>query len=87
MAVYELVAGIIENTYLGTTTIPDPILMMEVNGVAVGNSYIVQEVGQSTRFIFPRVDTAGNIYLMSLGQVYGNDLPAITISVKVYIAE
>lgn len=82
----EIVGGIIENLYVGTTNIANPILLLEVDGVPAASSHVVQRVGQSVRFIFPKV-VNGDIYIMAMGQVYGNDLPAITISVKVYVAE
>ena len=82
----EIIGGIIENIYVGYTSIQDPILMLEVNGVPAASSHVVQRIGSSVRFIFPKI-IGGNIYIMAMGQVYGNDLPAITVSVKVYVAE
>jgi hypothetical protein len=82
----EIISGVVENFYVGKTTIASPILFLEVDGVPVASSYVVQSVGNSVRFIFPKI-VNGNIYIMSMGQVYGNDLPAITLSIKVYAAE
>jgi hypothetical protein len=82
----EIVAGIIENIYVGYTSIPNPILMLEVDGIPAASSHVVQRVGNSVRFIFPKV-VNGSVYIMAMGQVYGSDLPAITVSVKVYVTE
>lgn len=81
----EIVGGKIESVYVGSTSVPNPILILEYNGVIVPGSYVVQEIGSSVRYIFPRV-SGSNIYLTSMAQVYGSDLPAITANIKVYIS-
>lgn len=81
-----IVSGLISDHLLGTTTTTDPILFMEVDGVKVAGSYIVQTVGNSVRYVFPK-KVGNSIYLMAMGQTFVNDLPAKTISVQVLVAE
>lgn len=83
----EIVTGTVSNHLVGTTSISNPVLFMEVNGVPTASSYVVQESGSSKRFIFPKVDSSGNVYIVAMGQVYGTELSAITLSIKVYVAE
>lgn len=83
----EIISGTIANAYVGYTPISNPILLLEINGVPSASSYVAQRSGQSVRFIFPRVTSTGDIYIVAAGQVYGTDLPALTITVKVYVAQ
>lgn len=71
---------------IGTTTITNPILLLEVNGVPVSGSMVVQTAGVSKRHIFP-IKEGNNIYLVSSSLVFGTELPALTISVKVRVAQ
>ena len=71
--------------YYGYTDIADPILFIDVNGVPTASGYVVQRLGLSVRYIYPRV-VNGNIYITSISQVYGTDLPAVTLSITVRIA-
>jgi hypothetical protein len=82
----EIISGTVENIYVGYTAVPNPILLLEINGVPSASSYVAQRAGQSVRFIFPKV-VSGSVYIMSMGQVYGTALPPITLSIKVYAAE
>lgn len=82
----EIVSGFVSNHLIGTTSATNPILFMEVDGVPCGSAYVVQDLGNSKRTIFPRV-SGGNIYITAMGQVYGADLPSVTLNVKVYVGE
>ena len=81
----EIVDGFVRNHLIGSTNVSNPRLFMSVNGVPCGSSYIIQDLGNSKRTIFPRVTSNGQIYITAMGQVYGNDLPAITPNIIVYV--
>lgn len=82
----EIVAGFQQTIYVGSTTISNPILFLEVDGIPITGSYVYEQIASSKRFIFPKVQN-GNIYIVSMGVVYKADLPSHTINVKVHIAE
>lgn len=82
----EIVGGTVSDHLVGTTNVSDPILFLEVNGVQVASSYVIQRIGNSVRFIFPK-KVGNQIYLMAMGQTYGAALPQLTISVRVFVAE
>jgi len=87
---YDVVSGYISNHFLGTTTVADPIIMLEIDGAVQACSYIVQRIGNSVRYVYPRVITVSgvnNVYLTAISQLYGSDLPEITKSIKVYVSE
>lgn len=81
----EIINGAVESVYYGHTDVPNPIIFMEVNGVPVASSYAVQRVGNSVRYMFPRI-VNGDIYITAISQVYGTELPAVTVSVKILVA-
>lgn len=64
----------------------EPVLFMEVNGIPVASAYVVQEISSSKRFIFPK-KVGNQIYIMAMGQTFGADLPAVDLSVRVFVAE
>jgi hypothetical protein len=82
----EIVGGIVSDHLIGSTNVSDPILFLEVNGIQVASSYVIQRIGNSVRFIFPK-KIGNQIYLMAMGQTYGAALPQLTISVRVFVAE
>lgn len=82
----EIVGGTISDHYIGETTLANPILVLEVDGEPVASAYVIQQVGNSKRFIFPK-KVGTSVYLMAMGQVFGNDLPALNISVRIFVAE
>ena len=81
----EIVDGFVSNHLIGSTNESNPRLFMSVNGVPCGSSYVIQDYGNSKRTIFPRVTSSGQIYITAMGQVYGNELPAVTLNVIVYV--
>lgn len=82
----EIVGGTVSDHLVGTTNVSDPVLFLEVDGIQVASSYVVQRIGNSVRFIFPK-KVGSQIYLMAMGQTYGAALPQLTISVRVFVAE
>ena len=87
---YDVVSGYISNHFLGNTTVVDPIIMLEVDGAVQACIYVVQRVGSSVRYVYPRVVPQvgySNVYLTAISQLYGSDLPEITKSIKVYVSE
>lgn len=82
----EVINSSIESIFIGTTSIVNPFLIMEVDGIVVPGNYITQISGASRQYIFPRYD-AGNIYITSVNIIYGSALPATTRSIKVYVSE
>lgn len=81
-----IIGGTVSNHYVGTTNISNPILFLEVDGVPTASSYVIQTVGDSVRFIFPKV-IGNDVYLVSMGQTYGEALPEITVNVRIMVAE
>ena len=81
----EIIAGAIESVYVGSTDVTNPILFMEVDGVQVASAYVVQSIGSSVRYIFPRM-VGRDIYITSISQVYGTDLSAVSLNIKIYVA-
>ena len=67
----EIVDGFVSNHLIGSTNVSNPRLFMSVNGVPCGSAYIIQDLGNSKRTIFPRVTSSGQIYITAMGQVYG----------------
>lgn len=86
MGSQEIVGGTISDHLVGTTNVSDPVLFLEVDGIQVASSYVVQRIGNSVRFIFPK-KVGSQVYLMAMGQTYGAALPQLTISVRVFVAE
>lgn len=87
---YDVVSGYMSNHFLGTTTVADPIIMLEIDGAVQACSYVVQRVGSSVRYVYPRVimvNGVNNVYLTAISQIYGSDLPSLTKSIKVYVSE
>ena len=87
---YDVVSGSISNHLLGTTTVADPIVMLKIDGAVHACSYVVQRLGASTRYVYPRVvmvNGINNVYLTAISQIYGTDLPSITKSITVYVSE
>ena len=84
----EIVGGIVSDHFVGTTNVSDPILFLEVNGVSVASSYVIERIANSNsvRFIFPK-KVGNQIFLMAMGQTYGAALPQLTVSVRVFVAE
>lgn len=85
----EIVSGFVRHQYIGSTTtaIADqqPTLFMTVNGTPCGSAYIIQDYGTSKRTIFPRLQ-GNDIYLTSMGQVFGTALPDVNpLHIVVYI--
>jgi hypothetical protein len=87
MPTYEVVSDNRVDVLIGSTAIPDPVLLLEVDGVPTAGVYTIQQAGFSSRYIFPTIDSNGNIYLSCVGQTYGEDIPATSFNVKIYIAE
>ena len=81
----EIVDGFVSNHLIGSTNVSNPRLFMSVNGVPCGSSYVIQDLGNSKRTIFPRVTSSGQIYITAMGQVYGNALPSIALNITVYV--
>lgn len=82
----EVVNSVLEHTLVATTTIQNPVVILELDGIVVPGNIVVQQVGLSQRYIFPRFSN-GNIFITAVSIVYGNPLPAISKSIRVYIAE
>lgn len=82
----EIVGSTISNHFVGTTSVSNPILFLEVNGVSVASSYVIQRIGNSVRFIFPKL-VGNDVYIMAMGQTYGYALPTVTFTATVYVAE
>jgi hypothetical protein len=82
----EVINSNVTSIFLGTTTINNPFLIMEVDGVVVPGNYITQISGTSRQYIFPRYQ-AGSIYITCVNIVYGAALPSIVRNIKVYISE
>jgi len=86
MASYEVLNGATSTHLLGSTSLANPVMFLNINGVNNFSSYAVQKIGSSQRFVFPK-KVGTEIYLMSMGQVYLQELPQITIAVSVFLAE
>jgi hypothetical protein len=82
----EVINSNITSIFLGTTSISNPFLIMEVDGVVVPGNYITQISGTSRQYIFPRFQS-GNIYITCVNIIYGAALPSISRNIKVYISE
>lgn len=83
----EIISGFIDQVAVGTTNESDPILFMQVNGVNVGGTYMIQDLGDSKRYIFPK-KTGNTIYIVHMGQVYGQALPEVDLTdLKIFVAK
>lgn len=82
----DIVGSTISNHFVGTTSVSNPILFLEVNGTPVASSYVIQRVGESVRFIFAKL-VGNDIYIMAMGQTYAVGLPSVTFTATVYVAE
>lgn len=82
----EVVNSVVQHVLVATTTIQNPVVILELDGVVVPGNVIIQSIGSSQRYIFPRF-SAGNVFITAVSLVYGSPLPAISKSIKVYIAE
>jgi hypothetical protein len=82
----EVVNSVVEHVLVATTTIQNPTVILELDGIVVPGNVVIQQVGISQRYIFPRF-SSGNIFITAVSIVYGNPLPAISKSIRVYIAE
>ena len=81
----EIINEHVETHLIGSTSVANPIVFLEVNGQAVVGTKLVQNIGKSKRTIFTKV-SGGDVYLVAHSIVYGNELPSIDVSVKVRIA-
>jgi len=74
-----------DRVYIGSTTIPNPIMFLSIGGIVYSNGY-TETSGTNSRTIFPVCDSNGSVYLVSNNIVYGADMPSITINnVEVFI--
>ena len=72
--------------YLGPTSIQNPILFLEVDGVQAGGNTVIQTSGSNRRVISVSYYNGG-IYLVELSSVHLTDIPSIVKNIKVYVAE
>ena len=86
MPTVEIINEHVESHLIGTTTVTNPIVFLEINGQPVVGTKLIQNIGKSKRTIFTKV-VGSSIYLVAHSIVYGNDLPSINVTVKVRIAE
>jgi hypothetical protein len=82
----EVVNSVVEHILVATTTIQNPVVILELDGIVVPGNVVIQQIGTSQRYIFPRF-SSGNIFITSVSIVYASPLPAISKSIRVYIAE
>lgn len=83
---YELVNISVDDHYIGATSVSNPVLYMFVDGVFVSGNYIVQNIGASYRYIYPRV-ISGAVYITDFSFVFGSELPAFSKSITVLVGE
>lgn len=87
MPCVDIYNTVVESFYVGTTTVTNPVLIMEVDGVVVPGNYVVQQSGSSTRYIFPSVDSSGNIRIRAVTNIIGTTFPQVTKNINVYVGE
>ena len=83
----ETINGTVVVIPIGSTTVSNPILFLEVNGLIQQGCFIVQQSGTSIRYIFPVLTSTGGIDLVCISQVYGTPLPAVDLNINVYVGQ
>jgi hypothetical protein len=78
----------IEEIYVGNTTIPNPYIMLVVNGVEYANGYRVTYAGGYRTFYGTFDAATGNIFVACQTIAYGEDIPAFSLpNVEVLVIE
>lgn len=85
MPTREIIGGAFESHYVGSTSVPNPILILNYNGNPVPGGIMLFQSGGSYRYVFPTM-SGTSIYLASWAMVYGTDVPAISGTFTILVA-
>lgn len=84
----EYVANnILTNTVIGFSSIPNPVVFVEIDGVILPGVHQVQRNSGAGRYCFVSVTNNLEVKINLLNLAYGSSLPTTTKLIKVYLGE
>jgi hypothetical protein len=79
--------NILTSIDIGASSIPNPVIFLEIDGVAIPGTHQIQSAGSSARHCFISISNNSRVKVNLLNLAYNSSLPATTKLIKVYLGE